>query len=136
MVIVLVCLCAQAAKYDLNYIGLEGNIGCMVNGAGLAMSTMDIIKVSERGVGGGGVGTFYPDYSLGGGRGSVGVSPPHPTLAECHWCYPQWCVALGVVVVKRSRSCNDGLLSFYASTHKFGPNSIYTPLYYGAVEGG
>lgn len=35
----------EAAKHDLNYIGLTGNIGCMVNGAGLAMSTMDIIKV-------------------------------------------------------------------------------------------
>lgn len=34
-----------AAEYDLNYIGLEGNIGCMVNGAGLAMSTMDIIQL-------------------------------------------------------------------------------------------
>lgn len=33
-----------AAKYDLNYIALNGNIGCMVNGAGLAMATMDIIK--------------------------------------------------------------------------------------------
>ena len=34
-----------AAKFDLNYIGLDGNIGCMVNGAGLAMATMDIIKL-------------------------------------------------------------------------------------------
>ncbi|KAG2493492.1 hypothetical protein HYH03_008308 [Edaphochlamys debaryana] len=34
-----------ASKYDLNYIGLDGNIGCMVNGAGLAMATMDIIKM-------------------------------------------------------------------------------------------
>jgi len=34
----------EASKYDLSYIQLEGNIGCMVNGAGLAMSTMDIIK--------------------------------------------------------------------------------------------
>ncbi|PYZ93159.1 ADP-forming succinate--CoA ligase subunit beta [Salipaludibacillus keqinensis] len=34
----------EASKYDLSYISLEGNIGCMVNGAGLAMSTMDIIK--------------------------------------------------------------------------------------------
>ena len=34
----------EAAKHDLSYISLEGNIGCMVNGAGLAMSTMDIIK--------------------------------------------------------------------------------------------
>jgi len=35
----------EASKYDLNYIGLSGNIGCMVNGAGLAMSTMDIIQL-------------------------------------------------------------------------------------------
>ena len=34
----------EASKYDLNYISLDGNIGCMVNGAGLAMATMDIIK--------------------------------------------------------------------------------------------
>lgn len=34
-----------AAKADLNYIGLDGEIGCMVNGAGLAMATMDIIKL-------------------------------------------------------------------------------------------
>ncbi|PNW70053.1 hypothetical protein CHLRE_17g703700v5 [Chlamydomonas reinhardtii] len=34
-----------ASKYDLNYIGLDGSIGCMVNGAGLAMATMDIIKM-------------------------------------------------------------------------------------------
>jgi succinyl-CoA synthetase beta subunit len=34
----------EASKHDLNYISLSGNIGCMVNGAGLAMSTMDIIK--------------------------------------------------------------------------------------------
>ena len=34
----------EAAKYDLNYIGLDGNIACLVNGAGLAMATMDIIK--------------------------------------------------------------------------------------------
>ncbi len=35
----------EAAKYDLNYITLDGSIGCMVNGAGLAMATMDIIKL-------------------------------------------------------------------------------------------
>jgi succinyl-CoA synthetase beta subunit len=35
----------EAAKFDLNYIKLDGNIGCMVNGAGLAMATMDIIKL-------------------------------------------------------------------------------------------
>lgn len=36
---------AIAEKYDLNYIHIGGNIGCLVNGAGLAMSTMDIIKL-------------------------------------------------------------------------------------------
>lgn len=35
----------EAAKFELNYVALDGNIGCMVNGAGLAMSTMDIIKL-------------------------------------------------------------------------------------------
>jgi len=35
----------EASKYDLNYITLDGEIGCMVNGAGLAMATMDIIKL-------------------------------------------------------------------------------------------
>jgi len=37
----------EASKYDLNYIKLDGTIGCMVNGAGLAMATMDIIKHSR-----------------------------------------------------------------------------------------
>ena len=36
----------EAKKYDLNYVKLDGNVGCMVNGAGLAMATMDIIKLS------------------------------------------------------------------------------------------
>jgi succinyl-CoA synthetase beta subunit len=36
----------EASKYNLNYIHLDGNIGCMVNGAGLAMATMDIIKLA------------------------------------------------------------------------------------------
>lgn len=36
----------EASKYDLNYIKLDGDIGCMVNGAGLAMATMDIIKLA------------------------------------------------------------------------------------------
>jgi len=36
----------EASKFDLNYVKLDGNVGCMVNGAGLAMATMDIIKLS------------------------------------------------------------------------------------------
>ena len=35
----------EAKKFDLSYVGLDGNIGCMVNGAGLAMATMDVIKL-------------------------------------------------------------------------------------------
>ena len=37
----------EAERYDLNYISLDGNIGCMVNGAGLAMATMDIISLKN-----------------------------------------------------------------------------------------
>lgn len=36
---------AEAAQWELNYVALDGNIGCMVNGAGLAMGTMDIVKI-------------------------------------------------------------------------------------------
>ena len=36
----------EASKYDLNYIKLDGNVGCMVNGAGLAMATMDLVKLA------------------------------------------------------------------------------------------
>lgn len=36
----------EASRYDLNFVKLDGNVGCMVNGAGLAMATMDIIKMS------------------------------------------------------------------------------------------
>jgi succinyl-CoA synthetase beta subunit len=35
----------EASKFDLSYISLDGNIGCLVNGAGLAMATMDVIKL-------------------------------------------------------------------------------------------
>src|SRR4029077_6212410 len=36
----------EASKFGLNYIKLDGNVGCMVNGAGLAMATMDIVKLA------------------------------------------------------------------------------------------
>jgi succinyl-CoA synthetase beta subunit len=36
----------EAAKHNLNFVKLDGNVGCMVNGAGLAMATMDMIKLS------------------------------------------------------------------------------------------
>src|SRR5262249_52160617 len=49
----------EASKYSLNYIKLDGNVGCMVNGAGLAMATMDIVKLA-----GGAPATFL---DVGGG---------------------------------------------------------------------
>ena len=55
-----------AAKYDLSYIALDGDIGCMVNGAGLAMATMDVIKLS-----GGRPANFL---DVGGGAGEDKVT--------------------------------------------------------------
>jgi succinyl-CoA synthetase beta subunit len=55
----------EASKYNLNYIKLDGNVGCMVNGAGLAMSTMDIIKYA------GGMPANFLD--VGGGASSEQV---------------------------------------------------------------
>src|SRR3954471_5940755 len=56
----------EAAKHSLNYIKLDGNIGCMVNGAGLAMATMDIIKLY------GGMPANFLD--VGGGATKEGVT--------------------------------------------------------------
>jgi succinyl-CoA synthetase beta subunit len=57
---------AEASKHDLSWVSLEGNIGCMVNGAGLAMATMDIVKLA------GGEPANFLD--LGGGANKEGVS--------------------------------------------------------------
>jgi len=46
VILCVVFFSGQAGKWDLNYIGLDGDIGCMVNGAGLAMATMDIIQLN------------------------------------------------------------------------------------------
>jgi len=56
----------EASKYNLNYIKLDGNVGCMVNGAGLAMATMDIIKFA------GGMPANFLD--VGGGANKTTVS--------------------------------------------------------------
>ena len=53
----------EAARHDLNYIKLDGSIGCMVNGAGLAMATMDIIKL---------YGGDPPTLDVGGGATRTG----------------------------------------------------------------
>ena len=56
----------EASKWDLNYVSLEGEIGCMVNGAGLAMGTMDIIKIA---------GGFPANFlDVGGGVNEKSVS--------------------------------------------------------------
>jgi len=56
----------EASKYSLNYIKLDGNVGCVVNGAGLAMATMDIIKLA------GGMPANFLD--VGGGANKTTVS--------------------------------------------------------------
>ncbi|MFT5439375.1 MAG: succinyl-CoA synthetase beta subunit [Alphaproteobacteria bacterium] len=58
----------EAAKFDLNYVKLDGNIGCMVNGAGLAMATMDIIKLY------GGSPANFLDVGGGASRERVGAA--------------------------------------------------------------
>src|SRR5256712_6576053 len=62
----------EASKYSLNYIKLDGNVGCMVNGAGLAMATMDIIKYA------GGMPANFLD--VGGGASSEQVAPAFEIL--------------------------------------------------------
>ncbi|MEQ8486871.1 MAG: ADP-forming succinate--CoA ligase subunit beta [Pseudomonadales bacterium] len=57
---------AQAAKHNLNYVALDGNIGCMVNGAGLAMGTMDLVKTK------GGNPANFLDVGGGATRQTVG----------------------------------------------------------------
>jgi succinyl-CoA synthetase beta subunit len=56
----------EASKYNLNYIKLDGNVGCMVNGAGLAMATMDIVKYAG--------GTPANFLDVGGGANSEQVA--------------------------------------------------------------
>ena len=56
----------EASKYNLNYIKLDGNVGCMVNGAGLAMATMDIIKYA------GGMPANFLDVGGGANEEQVG----------------------------------------------------------------
>ncbi len=75
----------EAKKFDLNYIALDGNIGCMVNGAGLAMATMDIIKLY------GGEPANFLDVGGGAtaGEGDRGVQdhprrPQHQSGARQH----------------------------------------------------
>jgi succinyl-CoA synthetase beta subunit len=63
----------EASKFDLNYIALDGNIGCMVNGAGLAMATMDIIKLHGG----------EPANFLDVGGGATKERSPRPSRSSC-----------------------------------------------------
>ena len=64
----------EASKYDLNYIALDGSIGCMVNGAGLAMATMDIIKL---------YGAAPADFlDVGGGATKEKVAAPFKIITS------------------------------------------------------
>ncbi len=65
-----------AAKYDLNYIGLDGQIGCMVNGAGLAMATMDIIKLH------GGTPANFLDVGGNASEDQVQQKPPRKPFPQ------------------------------------------------------
>jgi succinyl-CoA synthetase beta subunit len=59
---------ANAARWELNYVALDGNIGCMVNGAGLAMGTMDIVKLH------GGLPANFLDVGGGATKGRVSAA--------------------------------------------------------------
>ena len=74
------CRDIAASKYDLNYIGLDGNIGCMVNGAGLAMATMDIIKLH------GGAPANFLDVGGNASEDQVCLPLGHALFpARCSW---------------------------------------------------
>jgi len=64
----------EAAKHNLNYIALDGDIGCLVNGAGLAMATMDIIKLH-----GGSPANFL---DVGGGATAAQVKEAFKIITE------------------------------------------------------
>ena len=64
-----------ASKFELNYIGLDGQIGCMVNGAGLAMATMDIIKLHG--------GTPANFLDVGGNASEEQARPPAAAPSTC-----------------------------------------------------
>jgi len=91
-----VCRDVQASQYDLNYIGLEGSIGCMVNGAGLAMATMDIIKLH------GGSPANFLDV---GGNATEAQVHPCPKLAVPEKKRQERTTCFGVRLMRSQVSC-------------------------------
>jgi succinyl-CoA synthetase beta subunit len=76
----------EASKYDLSYIKLDGNIACMVNGAGLAMATMDIIKLA------GGEPANFLD--VGGGASQERVRTHFESSLRIRECVRCWSISL------------------------------------------
>jgi succinyl-CoA synthetase beta subunit len=66
----------EASKHSLNYIKLDGNVGCMVNGAGLAMATMDIVKLA------GGAPANFLDVGGGASPEQVENAFSHPLVGS------------------------------------------------------
>ncbi|KAJ7422243.1 Succinyl-CoA ligase [Willisornis vidua] len=88
----------EAAKYDLKYIGLDGNIACFVNGAGLAMATCDIISLN------GGKPANFLD--LGGGVKEAQVYQAFKLLTKdpklmCTFAQPVWYAVLAAAVLQK-----------------------------------
>src|SRR6185436_18947239 len=85
----------EAGKHQLNYVKLDGNIGCMVNGAGLAMATMDIIKLY------GGSPANFLDVGSGGGQPARAPGG----AARRHQCRigPQDIEPIGIAADRRRR---------------------------------
>ena len=92
----------EASKFDLSYIKLDGEIGCMVNGAGLAMATMDIIKL---------YGSEPANFlDVGGGDGAVGPADADPGAVRDEEVRRQErAVGVGGVEVRRERGGGGGL---------------------------
>jgi succinyl-CoA synthetase beta subunit len=84
----------EASKFDLSYISLDGNIGCLVNGAGLAMATMDVIKLY------GGEPANFLD--VGGGACTCSTTPGHAPLGRT--TRPAALVAVAWTLRRRRRS--------------------------------
>ena len=94
------CRDVAASQYDLNYIGLDGSIGCMVNGAGLAMATMDIIKLH------GGSPANFLDVGGNATEAQVPTQLPanwhSPEIARTHTSAPVPVKLSGLLIVLRT----------------------------------
>eukprot|EP00879_Flechtneria_rotunda_P006116 GHRR01006429.1.p1 GENE.GHRR01006429.1~~GHRR01006429.1.p1 ORF type:complete len:406 (+),score=139.46 GHRR01006429.1:181-1398(+) len=105
-----------ASKYDLNYIGLDGNIGCMVNGAGLAMATMDIIKLH------GGSPANFLDVGGNASEQQVTLSQLHGMQDAHHACLHAACDVSCCPRCSWGQACH--LAHQWACFVHFGPSTM------------